>query len=95
MIRSYAIAALLALSLVLGGMAWRWQARATRAEDALASATARLQQVSEANAVHRGHLDRLQRQQAAYDALQTEFETMEGADAPLSDYLRRLDGRLR
>lgn len=54
-----------------------------------------LEQVAQARAVHEQHIAIMARQQAAYEALATEFETMEGADAPLSDYLRTLDQRLQ
>jgi hypothetical protein len=94
MIRATIIAALAAALLGLWWFADRQHTRALQAEAALAGAQARLAQVAEASAVHRAHLDRMARQQAAYDALATEFDHMEGGDAPLSDYLRSVDGRL-
>ena len=95
MIRTWAIIALLTLALGLGWQGHRQKLRAIAAEDALASAQAQLAQVEKARAVHQEHIAIMARQQAAYEAMVTEFETMEGADAPLSPYLRALDQRLR
>jgi uncharacterized protein HemX len=95
MIRTYAIIGLLGLCLALTWSGHRQGNRAAAAEAALASATAQLQQVEKARAVHEQHLAIMARQQAAYEALATEFETMEGSDAPLSDYLRAVDQRLQ
>jgi hypothetical protein len=95
MIRLYAIAALLASCL---GLLWHGQRlthRAEAAEAALASATARLAQVEVARVVHERYVTAATALGAAYDALTTEVEGMEGADAPLSDYLRAVDQRLR
>jgi hypothetical protein len=95
MIRIYAIAGLL---LLVAGLLWhdnRMVVRAETAERALAAATARLQQVEAADAVHREHIAAMARQQAAYEALVGELDQLEGGDAPLSDYLRALDERLR
>jgi biopolymer transport protein ExbB/TolQ len=95
MIRLYAIAALSAAVVAAGWWGQAQRDRARAAEAALAGATARLQQVAEANAVHRAHLDRQARERAAYEALADEFDRMEGGDAPLSDYLRAVDERLQ
>lgn len=95
MIRLYAIAALLAACL---GLAWTGQRlahRAEAAETALASASARLAQVELARAVHERYVAASGIAKATYEALSAEFETMEGADAPLSDYLRAVDQRLQ
>lgn len=95
MIRLYAIAALLVACL---GLAWNGQRlahRAEAAETALASASARLAQVQVAREVHERYVAASGIAKAAYDALSAEFETMEGADAPLSDYLRAVDQRLQ
>lgn len=95
MIRLYAIAGLLALCLALGWHGQRQSHRAEVAETALASATARLVQVELARAVHDRYVAASDSLRATYDALAAEFETMEGADAPLSDYLRAVDQRLQ
>lgn len=95
MIRNYIIIGLLGMALWLGWNGHRQELRARTAEDALATATARLAQVEKAQAAHVLHIAAMARQQAAYEALLGEFETMEGSDAPLSDYLRALDQRLR
>ena len=95
MIRLYAIAALLVACL---GLAWNGQRQANRAETAeaaLASATARLAQVKLAREVHERYVAASDIARAAYDALSAEIENMEGADAPLSDYLRAVDQRLQ
>mgnify|MGYP007005600961 CR=1 FL=1 len=95
MIRLYAIAALLVACL---GLAWNGQRlahRAEAAETALASATARLAQVQVARAVHERYVAAAATLSAAYDTLTAEVAAMEGADAPLSDYLRAVDQRLR
>ncbi len=95
MIRTYVIIALLVVAAGLGWQGQQQKTRAIAAEDALASATAQLEQVEKARAAHEAHIAVMARQQAAYEALASEFETMEGSDAPLSDYLRGLDQRLR
>jgi len=95
MIRLYAIAALLAACL---GLAWNGQRlahRAEAAETALASANARLAQVELARAVHERYVAAAATLSAAYDTLTAEVAAMEGADAPLSDYLRAVDQRLQ
>lgn len=95
MIRLYAIAALLAAAM---GLLWYGQHQAHRAEvaeAALASATARLAQVEVARAVHERYVAAEAVLTAAYDTLTAEVATMDGADAPLSDYLRAVDQRLR
>jgi hypothetical protein len=95
MIRLYAIAGLLAICL---GLLWNGQRltnRAEAAETALASAKAQILQVRAADEVHRTYLVVAAGIEAGYDALISEFEGMEGADAPLSDYLRTVDERLR
>ena len=95
MIRLYAIAGLLALCLALGWHGQRQAHRADAAESALASATARLARVEVARAVHDRYVATSTALRAAYDAVATEIENMEGADAELSDYLRAVDERLR
>ena len=95
MIRTYAIIGLLVACLALTWNGHRQANRADAAETALASATARLAQAAKAAEVHRVHVGIMARQQAAYEALTAEIENMEGADAPLSDYLRAVDQRLR
>lgn len=95
MIRIYLIAALLAGAVGLMWHSNQMKARAVAAEAALAGANARLEQVEKADAVHRQHIAIMERQAAAYEALQGEMDLMEGGDAPLSDYLRALDQRLR
>lgn len=95
MIRLNLIAGLL---VVCVGLMWHsnnMRHRAEAAEASLASATARLEQAAKADAVHRQHIAVMERQQAAYEALVEEFDHMEGGDAPLSDYLRAVDGKLR
>lgn len=95
MIRTYIIAALLGLCLALTWNGHRQARRADMAETALASATARLAQVEVARAVHERAVVALGAIQTAYDTLTAEVAAMEGADAPLSDYLRAVDQRLQ
>ena len=95
MIRAYAMGSLLVAVLTLG-----WWAQAQRdgrlaAEAALEGAEAQLAQVAEAARVMRAHVARMAQQQAAYDAALADINSMEGGDAPLSDFLRSVDGRLR
>lgn len=72
------------------------QAHATSAMLArdLAEARAIAAQQAEAAAVHRAHLDRMQREADQWAALGRELQEMEGRDAPLSDHLRAVAGRL-
>ena len=95
MIRLYAISGLLALCLALGWHGQRQSHRAEAAETALASATAQIVQVRLADGVHRAYLTVAAGIEAGYDAMIAEVTTMEGADAPLSDYLRAVDQRLQ
>ena len=95
MIRIYAIGGLLAMCLGLMWHSNNLRDRAKEAEASLASANARLEQAAKADAVHRQHIAVMERQQAAYESLVEEFDHMEGGDAPLSDYLRAVDGKLR
>jgi|JI10StandDraft_1071094.scaffolds.fasta_scaffold278375_4 hypothetical protein len=95
MIRLYAIAALLAASLFLFWNGQRLTHRADAAERALAGATARLAQVEVARVAHERYVAAAASLSAAYDTLTAEVAAMEGADAPLSDYLRAVDQRLR
>jgi predicted negative regulator of RcsB-dependent stress response len=86
----------------LGG--WAWWATGQR-DAAMATAAAlqaeldvaqhRIEQAMQAAAVHRAYVDRLQGQlaQAAQD--EEDAFRMEGADAPLPDYLRSVLDRLR
>jgi hypothetical protein len=67
-------------------------AAALRAE--LATTAAALAQVEEAARVHRAHLKRLDQLTADSAATRNDLITMEGADAPLSPYLRAASGRL-
>ena len=95
MIRTWAIIGLCALALGLALRGQHLQARALQAEATLASATAELAQVRLADKVHRRYLTIAASIEAGYAALITEVQTMEGADAPLSDYLRAVDQRLQ
>lgn len=95
MIRTYATLCLLLATLTLGLWAQHQRTRAIAAEAALVGARAQLAQVQEAAAVHRGHIARMERERAAQAVLADEFDQLEGGDAPLSDYLRAVDGRLR
>lgn len=60
----------------------------------LASAQAALSQAEEAARVHRAYLDRAEKERAEFDNLRNDLIKMEGADAPLSGYLRGAAGRL-
>lgn len=95
MIRTYATLGLLLALLATGWWGQVQRGRAVQAEAALQGAQAQLAQVAEANAVHRAAIARMERDKAKQAALAAEFDTMEGGDAPLSDYLRTVDGRLR
>jgi hypothetical protein len=95
MIRTCATLCLLVATLTLGLGAQAQRTRAIAAEAALAGAQAQLDQVAEAAAVHRGHLARMERERAAYEAALSDINSLEGGDAPLSDFLRSVDGRLR
>jgi hypothetical protein len=92
-----ALAALLALA---GLALWqRAQLAAARSELAtitrdLADARAIQAQAEEAAAVHRAHVARMQRETEAWADLTRNLQEMEGRDAPLSDHLRAVAGRL-
>jgi len=57
--------------------------------------TARLDQVEESDRVHRGHLARVEAEAARWRQIAEDLEAMEGADAPLSPYLRSVLDRVR
>lgn len=98
----YALIAALCGLLGLGTALW-WvsgQRDAARAEVAhlareLAVAALRIQQAEDAAAVHRAWVDRMQAEAASAAATENEFLQKEGADAPLSDYLRDVLDRVR
>jgi hypothetical protein len=83
-----------ALWLVMGQ---RDRARAEAADwkRAHAVATARLEQVEDANRVHRAHIARMEAEAARWRAVAEELQSLEGADAPLSPYLRAVLDRVR
>lgn len=60
----------------------------------LAAAEAARAMAAEARDVAKAHIARLERERAAYDALGIDLQAMEGRDAPLSDHLRGVAGRL-
>jgi type II secretory pathway component PulJ len=90
----YLIAALAIGCLALGGLAWFWQDRASTTSAALALANARLQQVQQAEAVHRAHIARMEAEAARWSELENDLQAMEGRDAPLSDPLAAAARRL-
>ncbi|WP_444668330.1 hypothetical protein [Cereibacter changlensis] len=97
----YIIPALLALSLALGGGAWFWQrqaaARGADLREARATISQRdavIEQHRRAAEVYRAHLKRMEDEVAAWAALETDLEAMEGRDADLSDHLRAASERL-
>jgi hypothetical protein len=89
-----AFAALLSWALWLRGQAIDARAEAATLSRALAGARAELAMAAEANRVHRAHIKRLEAQEAEWDAFARELQSMEGRDAPLSDHLRAVAGRL-
>lgn len=101
MTRTALIAALCAV-LGLGAALW-WvsgqrdaaQATAARLQLDLDAAQHRLDQAAQAAAVHRAYIDRMQAQAAQAAEDEATALTMEGADAPLPDYLRAIIDRLR
>ena len=88
------IRALAAACLILGLAAWYYHSRTTSLSAAPSVAEARVAQVEAADAVHRAHLTRMEGEAARWDALLTDLQTMEGGNAPLSDYLRHAAGRV-
>lgn len=94
MIARYASGALVAALIVAGGLAWWWHGRAAALAADLARATARVEQFEAAAAVHRAHIERLEREAATWAEIETDLQSMEGRDAPLSDHLRRASDRL-
>jgi hypothetical protein len=98
MIRIAAIAiaflGLLSWALWLRGAAIDARAEAAAVTRELNTARADLAMAAEANRVHRAHIKRLEAQEAEWDALSRELQSMEGRDAPLSDHLRAAAGRL-
>jgi hypothetical protein len=92
--------ALAAGALVAALWAVMGQRDAARAEAAEwqrrhAVAVAQLEQVEEAARVHRAHLDRVEAEAARWRAVAEELQSLEGADAPLSPYLRAVLDRVR
>lgn len=97
--RTYA-ALVLAIVLLAGFGLWqRGQLASFRAENAAMSDQLRDAQQARDAAIEAGRLERIRlaAARARSDALAADLETlqgMEGYDAPLSDLLRHLDGRL-
>ncbi len=95
-----ALALVVLLAAAAGAVLWlRGQVIEARAAAAvltrdLAEARAISAQAAEAAAVHRAHLDRMQREAEARAALIRDLSELEGRDAPLSDHLRAVAGRL-
>lgn len=61
----------------------------------LAASKRAVAQVAAADAVHRAHIERMARENAALDVALTDLQNMGGRDAPLSDLLRATADRLR
>lgn len=98
----YAFIAALLGCLGLGAALWlvvgqRDTALALTAElrGALDIAQHRIDQAAQAAAVHRAYIDRMQAAAAKAAQDETDALTMEGADAPLPDYLRTVLDRLQ
>jgi hypothetical protein len=99
--RSVIIAALALLSVAATGWAGWAQHRHAQAmaelattQRALAVTQSRLDQVREAGRIAAEHRNRMATEAAQRDALIAELLSQEGADAPLSDYLRAGAGRV-
>ena len=60
----------------------------------LAAAEAEVDQARQAVQVQREHLKRLETERVKWDAIESELESMEGRDAPLSPLLRSTADRL-
>lgn len=90
--RRYLIAGAAVLTLAVFAW-WQWDRAAGLAED-LAEAESRIAGYEAAAAVHRAHIQRLERITAEAATLDREFQQGEGADAPLDDYFRRGAGRV-
>lgn len=60
----------------------------------LAASEAARTMAAEARDVAKAHIARLERERAQFDALGIDLHNMEGRDAPLSDHLRGVAGRL-
>lgn len=80
--------------LALAGWGWWHHQRAEGLAEDLSAAQTRIAGYEAAAAVHRAHIQRLERITADAVTLDREFQQEEGADAPLDDYLRRGAGRL-
>lgn len=87
-----AVAAAVLCALVLGIVALCLELKETRAE--LAAAEARAAAFEEAARIHRRHVAQLEASKAEAGALDRELQEGEGANAALSDYLRRGAGRV-
>lgn len=94
MIQRYITCAMVAALIVSAGLAWWWHDRAVEMGADLARANARVAQFETAAAVHRAHIERLERDAATWAEIETDLQSMEGRDAPLSDHLRRAANRL-
>lgn len=98
----HALIATLLACLCLGTALW-WvsaqrdaaEATAARLQAELDTAQHRLDQAAQAAAVHRAYIDRMQAAAAQAARDEADALTMEGADAPLPDYLRAILDRLR
>jgi hypothetical protein len=60
-----------------------------------AVAAARLEQVEDAARIHREHIERAEREAARWRQIAEDLQILEGADAPLSPYLRAVLDRVR
>lgn len=89
MIRAAGVA-IIALALALAVQTWRLSS----AQEARDRAELRAQGFEEAARIHARHVQRAEAERIEAAALDRELQEGVGADAPLSDYLRRGAGRV-
>jgi multidrug efflux pump subunit AcrA (membrane-fusion protein) len=93
MTRYALIGALVALLGAVGALWWvmgqRDSARADAARLQMDLSTARqqIELAAQTAGIHRAHISRMAKEQGRLTLLLTDLETMEGRDAPVSDYL--------
>lgn len=102
LIRRYGLTLLLLAALAFGGWylrgvfadraALRVEVKAEQA--ARRAAESALARAAEAAEIHRAHIARMEEDAAAWRGLLDDFQQMEGADAPLSPFLRAASGRV-
>ena len=94
MIARYALAAAVVAILALGALAGWHQRRAASLAERLGRAEAKVEAYARAAEVHAAHVKRMAAEAEHWADIQSDLQSMEGRDAPLSDHLYRASRRV-